>query len=93
MRVTPNASQNAITGLAARADGSEALGVKVTAPPDKGRANHAVILLIAKALGLPKSALAITAGHTGRNKTLTITTQASGLAPVLDALAGPPDRA
>lgn len=86
LRVTPNAGRNVISGVSQRADGRFALVVKVSAPPDKGRANDAVIALIAKALGLPKSALAITSGHTARSKTLTITAPNAGLDQALEAL-------
>jgi len=48
------------------------LRLRVAAVPDKGKANAAVIALLAKALGLPKSALSITAGDTARLKTLRI---------------------
>jgi uncharacterized protein len=40
--------------------------------PDKGKANAAVIALLAKTLGLPKSSIAVTAGHTARLKTIRI---------------------
>lgn len=86
LRVTPNASNNLISSVSERADGTCALGLKVTAPPDKGRANQAVIALMAQALGLPKSALAITSGHTARSKTLTITAPDAGLHRALEAL-------
>ena len=49
------------------------LAVKVTAAPDKGRANKAVIEVLAKAWRLPKSAFALVAGETERNKTLLVT--------------------
>ncbi len=46
--------------------------VAVTAAPDKGKANEAVIKLLAKALGLPKSDLAVVTGETDRHKTLLV---------------------
>ena len=48
------------------------LKIAVTAPPVDGEANAAVIELLAKALGLPKSKLEIAAGQTGRRKTVRI---------------------
>lgn len=42
--------------------------VRTTAVPDKGRANQAVIVLLAKALALPKTALRIVRGQTSRHK-------------------------
>ena len=49
-----------------------ALKVKLTAPPVEGAANAACIAFMADALGLPKSALTIVAGLTGRRKTLAV---------------------
>lgn len=48
------------------------LKVAVTAAPDKGKANDAVIKLLAKKLGVPKSDLVIVAGETDRHKTLLV---------------------
>lgn len=73
VRVTPKSSRDAVTGLHAAANGSLSLAVTVTAPPDKGKANTAVIATIAKASGLPKSGFSIVSGETGRNKVLLVT--------------------
>ena len=68
VRVTPKASRNEITGLYTAADGAVSLAVKVTAAPDKGKANKAVASLLAKKLGEAKSTLALVKGETDRNK-------------------------
>jgi len=44
--------------------------IAVTAPPVDGEANAAVIELLAKALGVAKSAVSIAAGASGRRKTV-----------------------
>ena len=44
----------------------------VTAPPVDGEANAAVIELVAKALGVGRGAVAVTAGHTSRRKTVAV---------------------
>ncbi len=62
VRVTPRAAQNQIT------ESETGLRASVTAPPDGGKANAAVIKLLARALGVPKSALTLTRGATSRNK-------------------------
>ena len=49
-----------------------ALAVKVTAIPDKGKANEAVIALLAKAIGVAKSSFNLVNGETSRNKVLAI---------------------
>ena len=79
VRVTPKSSRDDVTGLHTAADGAVSLAVKVTAPPDKGKANKAVIETIARAAGLPKSALSLVSGETDRNKTLLVTGNPAGL--------------
>ena len=48
------------------------LKVAVTSPPVDGEANAAVIDLFARALGVPRGAIAVTAGASSRRKTLRI---------------------
>lgn len=88
LRVTPNAGRDAIDGAEIRDDGTCVLRVRVSAVPDKGKANAAVIVLLAKALGLPKSAFSLTSGETSRFKTVLLTTATEGLEQRLQALAG-----
>lgn len=56
------------------ADGAVLYKIYVTAAPEYGKANKAVIKLLAKALGIAKSNLTITHGHTSREKTIKIIT-------------------
>ena len=77
LRVTPKASRTAVAGIVPRADGT-ALKVAVTAAPEAGKANDAVIGLLAGQWRIPKSALTLLSGATDRNKTLHV--------------AGPPER-
>ena len=79
VRVTPNAGRDAIEGVELRDDGSAVLRLRVKAVPDKGKANAAVIALLAKALGVPKSAIEVTSGETARLKTLNVTGDAAEL--------------
>lgn len=67
IRVMPRASRNGLDGVR---DGR--LVVRVTAPPVDSSANEAALGLLARTLGLPRSALRISAGQTHRNKTLEI---------------------
>ena len=46
--------------------------VRVAAPPEGGRANEAVVRLLADALGLPRRDVAIVAGHGARDKVVTL---------------------
>lgn len=86
LRVTPNAGMSRIDGIERRDDGSTVLRIRVTAPPDKGKANKAVLALLAKALGVPKSSIEIVAGETARQKTVHVTADAGALAQRLGAL-------
>jgi len=89
IRVTPNAGRDALEGPMARDDGSIVLAVRVKAVPEDGKANAAVIALLAKSLRLSKSSLTVTGGHTARQKTLTIAGDGLALAAALEALARP----
>ncbi len=48
------------------------LRVKVTAPPEDGKANSAVCKLLGKRLGVPKSAVRVVRGETARHKQVEI---------------------
>ena len=72
LRVTPKASRNRIEGVVADADGKAVLKVSVTAAPEDGKANAAVIALLAKSWKIAKSAFTLTAGATDRRKLLFI---------------------
>ena len=86
VRVTPNAGREAIEGAELRDDGSAVLRVRVKAVPDKGKANAAVVGLIARALGVPKSAVSVVSGESARLKTLTIVGDGAVLAGLVEAL-------
>ena len=68
VRVTPRASSPGIGEWKTGADGREELVIRVSAPPADGEANQAVIRLLAKQLGVPKSSIIIVSGETGRHK-------------------------
>lgn len=53
-------------------EGATELPVKVSSPPDKGQANQAVVQVVAKALGLPKSSVTLLKGETSRHKQLLV---------------------
>lgn len=57
-----------------------ALKATVTAPPEDGKANEAVIDLLAEAWRLPRSAFCVTRGATGRAKVLSISGEPARLA-------------
>lgn len=72
VRVNPGASRAAVGGRWDGPNGDTRLIVRVTAPPEKGKANKAAAEAIAKAFGLPKSSVSITAGETDRLKTFAL---------------------
>ncbi|WP_332713623.1 DUF167 domain-containing protein [Pelagibacterium mangrovi] len=87
LRVTPNARTETVDGPELRADGSCALKIRVTAPPDKGAANAAVLKLLAKTTGLPRSAFTLVSGETSRTKLIAIAGDPDVLSPILASLA------
>ena len=50
----------------------DALRLGVSAPPDKGKANKAFVELLAKTLGVRKSAVELESGETSREKTFRV---------------------
>ena len=72
LRVTPRARCSQIAGPVDAGGGRTALAVKLAAPPVDGTANEALIALLAKELGVARSALRIVAGEKARLKTLRV---------------------
>jgi uncharacterized protein len=70
VRLQPKARRAGIEGIVTEADGRVALKVAVTAPPESGKANAALVALLGKSWRLPKSAIDIVGGATDRRKTL-----------------------
>jgi uncharacterized protein (TIGR00251 family) len=76
LRVSPGAGRTAIVGRY-----GEGWKIRVTAPPEGGRANDAVLRLLAEALAVPRDALTLVSGHSGRDKIVEL----AGLGPALAA--------
>ena len=72
VRVAPRSARDRIVGLVAEPDGKPVLKVGVTAPPEGGKANQAVIKLLAKSWRMPKTALSVKRGASDRRKLLHI---------------------
>jgi uncharacterized protein (TIGR00251 family) len=72
VRLTPGASKAAIGGIWTDEKGAQWLSARVTAVPEKGRANGALIVLLGKYLGLPKGAISLESGDSNRLKRLRI---------------------
>jgi uncharacterized protein YggU (UPF0235/DUF167 family) len=74
LRVSPGAGRAAIVGRY-----GEAWKVRVTAAPEDGRANDAVLRLLADVLAVPRGALTLISGHSARDKIVELT----GVGPAL----------
>jgi uncharacterized protein (TIGR00251 family) len=72
LKVTPKAKREQIGGLLDEPDGGKALKVAVTAAPEDGKANAAVIALLAKEGGVATSAISVVSGATDRRKLVEI---------------------
>ncbi len=67
VRVQPRASREAIRGIR-----NGALEVSLTAPPVDGKANAALLALLADRLGVPRRAVSLVRGDTGRDKLVAV---------------------
>ena len=67
MRVQPRAIRSEVVGL----HGNE-IRIRVAAPPVDGAANEALIRLLAERLGVPRSAVEVTAGGAARSKVVVV---------------------
>lgn len=85
VRLTPRAAQDRIDGIAVLADGTAVLAVRVRALPEDSAANQSLCVLIAKTLGVPKRAVDLVAGQTGRVKTVRIDREPDAIIPILSA--------
>ena len=88
VRLTPKSSRNAFDGLTMQSDGRTLLSVRVRALPEDGRANAALIEVLAKALGLPRSALTLEAGGKSRVKTVRVAGDSQRIANALSSMTG-----
>ena len=95
LKVQPKARREGIAGLTPDPAGPDswgaALKLSVGAPPEDGKANAAVIALLAEALGVAKSAISVVSGATDRRKLVEIRGDETRLRAALDALLTQPD--
>ena len=74
MRVSPGARRAEIAGRH-----GDAWKLRVPAPPEDGRANDAVVALLASTVAVPREAVAVVSGHTSRDKIVEL----DGLSPAV----------
>ena len=67
LKVVPSSSKDSIEGWL-----DDRLKIKVMAPPERGKANKAVIRLLQKALSLDKASITLDSGSTSSHKTIVI---------------------
>ncbi len=68
VRVTPRASRNEVVEVSS--DGT--VRIRLTAAPVEGEANEKLVSFLAEILNVPKSRLEIVAGHSGRDKLISV---------------------
>ncbi|MBL1216444.1 MAG: DUF167 domain-containing protein [Planctomycetes bacterium] len=67
IRAVPGAKADQVAGYH-----GDRLKIRVSAPPEGGKANKAICKVVAQHLGLKPRQVTVAAGHTCRDKTLTI---------------------
>lgn len=68
IHATPNAKENTIDGILE--DGQ--LHIRTTATPERGKANDAIVKMIAKHFKIPKSCISLVKGKNARKKVISI---------------------
>ena len=72
VRLTPGATREDVGGRWTDEHDAHWLSARVRAVPEKGKANAALIALLAKELGLSRSQLSLTAGASARLKRIIV---------------------
>jgi uncharacterized protein YggU (UPF0235/DUF167 family) len=72
VKVTPRARHAGVLGIAPGKDGAPLLRLAVTEPPEDGRANQAVLRLLADRLGVAPSACTLLRGAASRAKLIRV---------------------
>jgi len=72
VRLTPKGGRDAIEGWQRDAAGRQVLKARVSAPPEDGKANAALLGLVATSLGIAKSKVRIVSGLSARVKTVEV---------------------
>ena len=86
VRLTPKGGRDRIDGWTDAADGTRLLKARVSAPPEDGKANAALIVLLAKSLAVPPSAITIARGDAARIKQIVVHGDAARLRGCLASL-------
>jgi uncharacterized protein (TIGR00251 family) len=68
LRIQPRASREEVAGVA-----GDAIKLRLTAPPVDGAANEALVRFLAARLEVPRSAVELVSGRSGRTKLVAVT--------------------
>jgi uncharacterized protein len=83
VQITPNAKKSEVIGVL-----DDALKIRLQAQPIEGKANEALVRFMADMLSVPKSAVAITHGHTNKRKVIEVSASSLTLEHVRKVLLG-----
>ena len=72
IRLVPRAKADRLVEIGVAAEGGRVLRAAVTAPAEAGRANEALLQLLARVWRIPRRDLSIIQGFTGRNKAVRV---------------------
>lgn len=87
LRVTPRGGRDSVDGIEQLSDGRSVLKVRVRAIADGGEANRAVLVLLARSLGVPKANVSLLSGAASRLKQVAVDGDPARLTEVLRELA------
>ena len=90
LRLTPKSSKDALEAIETLSDGRRVLKARVRAAPEDGKANLALLRLLADQLDCPIRALTLTSGATARAKVIRIEGEPERVIARLMALTGDP---
>ena len=85
IRLTPSSSRDKFDRCEVDALGETRLRLSVTAIPEKGKANAALVKYLSKKWRLPKTTFSIISGETSRNKVLKIEGDPTALKSLIEA--------
>jgi uncharacterized protein len=85
VRLTPRASRDLLEGETRLANGRRVLSARVRALPEKGAANEALLVLIAKSCEVARNRVSLVAGHGSRLKSVRVEGDPASLAAALEA--------
>ena len=91
LRVTPRATSSRVQGVEVNGAGNARLAVRVSAPPEGGKANAAVIKLLARRWRMAQRDFAVVSGAGARQKVLHVHGAPDALIARLRAIEGDPN--